>query len=106
MEPVDWSTRRGSDGIGDLHEVRGIARFFEMMVTIVAVAEMEAELDAGRNALGDAGEPLDDCGFHVREMHRPEALPDRHFDRDVPLQRQRSMRNRGADLIYFGQEAR
>lgn len=72
-------------------------------MVVVAVAEMEAELDIGGHAAADAQQPLEHAATGSVEPRRGDAFEDRELQPRVPLQRQLVVRHGREDLVELAQ---
>ena len=88
VDPVERAVERGGERVGDADELAGVGGLGEVAVLVVAVTEMEAELDGGGDHAGEPQQPLDDAGAHVLEPDRDRALQHRELVPRVPLDRE------------------
>ena len=85
--------------IGERNHARAVLGLDEMLGFEVAVAKMEAELDARRQIAAEPVGTLDDAGLvdDVCVEGRP-SVPQDHFDAKIPLQTELIVRDFGTDL--------
>jgi hypothetical protein len=99
VDPVQGPVESGRERVGDLDELARVRRHDEVPVVVVAVAEMEAELDVRRHAAADAQQALEHAGAGAFEPCGADALEDRELQPRVPLQRELVVRHRGKDPL-------
>lgn len=106
MDPVQRPVQRRRERVRHLDELARVVRNGEVPVIVVAVAEMEAQLDIGGHAAADPQEPLENAGAGSLEPGGADALEDRELQPRVPLQRQLVVRHGGEDLVELAQHLR
>src|SRR5215470_13774907 len=72
----------------------------------VTVAKVIPQLHVGRHTYAKPDKPLDDPSLDVCKVWPPEALPEGHLDRHVPLDGELAVRNGRHDLVKFGEQPR
>ena len=66
MDPVQRPIQRGRERVRDLDELARVVGHDEVAVVVVAVAEVEAELDVRGHAAADAQQALEHAGAVAR----------------------------------------
>ena len=80
----------------------GVGRLAEMLVAGIAVAQVEAALDAGRHEIDASCEAAGNAAQHVvAQMAGHDAFEQRELDRGLPLDRQPVRRDRGQDPLQL-----
>ena len=102
MEPVDRPRAGRRDAVDHLGRDAQVCRVHEVLVTEVAVAEVEADLDIRGDDLGAVTQALDDALLWVVEVGRIEAFPDADVLADVPLHGELVVGYGGEDLADLG----
>ena len=92
-------SERGGERVGDADEPARVRGLGEVAVLVVAVAEVEAELDPHGHEPGQAREALDDAGLHILEPDGDRALEHRELVAGVPLDRELVGRDRREDAL-------
>src|SRR5215471_8383192 len=104
--PADRPLKCSRDGVGHLDHVGRIHWLLEVAMLAVAVAEVIPQLNVGWHTYAEPDKPLDDPSLDVGEVGPPQALPDGHLDRHVPLDGELAVRNGRHDLVEFGEQPR
>ena len=99
VDPVQRAVERGGERVGDADELAGVGGLGEVAVLVVAVTEVEAELDGRRHHPGEPQQALDDAGVHVLEPDGDRALQHRELVARVPLDRELVGRDRLEDPL-------
>ncbi len=103
VDPVERASEAGRQRVRDLDELACVARLDEVAVRLVAVAEMEPELDAGGDVAAQSQQPLEDAAAHVVEPCRRHAFEHRELEARVPLDRELIVRHAGEDPRDLGE---
>ena len=105
MDPVQRPAEAERQGIGDVDERLGVVGPFAV-VTLVAVAEVVAELDVGRDAAAEPDESLDDARSRVVEPRRHDAVEHGELEVGVPLHGELVVGDRLEDRRQLVEDAR
>ena len=106
MDPVEWTNQMACDLVRQLNDESRVRRLFEVLMTPVSVTEVVPELHRRGHGLAKLHQPLRDLLPRTLQMRRRDgAFEDCNFGRDVPLNRELSVRNLGEDLLQLLQQA-
>ena len=104
MEKLYRPPDAGNDGVGHLDQDAGVLGLHQMLVGRAAVAQVVAELDAGRHRVADGGEHVDGLGAEVDRALVVVALPGQHFLAHVPLQSDAVVGHGAGDPAHLADE--
>ena len=94
VDPVERPIQRRRERVRDLDELAAVRRDREVAVIVVAVAEVEPELDVRGHVPAEAQQPLEHAGANLAEPSGRDALEHRELQSRVPLERELIVRDR------------
>jgi hypothetical protein len=101
VDPVERPLERRRQRVGDLDHPGRVGRRMPLRLLVVAEAEVEPQLDLGRNDPADADQPLEHARLDVGEPDGKLAVEHPELDVGVPLERQLVGRDRLQDLLQL-----
>ena len=106
VEELDRPLDARGDGVGDLDHDAHVLRQHHVLVGRAAVAQVIAELDAGRHRVADLHQHVDRLGAEIDRPRLVIAFPGQHLLADVPLHGDAVVRQRLGDLAHLADEMR
>ncbi len=103
-DPIHGAGTLGRHRIGDAHlELQGLG-LLEVLMLVVAVAQVQSGRHVGRHTFDAANQPFDDAVEGLRVGGLEATLQDREFDGDVPLNGHVVVRNRRQQPVKIGEQ--
>src|ERR1700682_4090120 len=104
MHPVERPRQTRRERVRDLHQLTAVLELDEMTVSLVAIAQVEPELDPGWDVPREPEQPFEDAAADLGEPGFAESLQHPELGSGVPLDGELIGWDRGEDLGELAQQ--